>query len=102
MYFFHAYIPDAQTASPDKLYFKFLSDVWIPWPISKAEETYSGGLYLRSWSFGHYPKLISIYESSLIEHTASLYTTVVSSPEQTRPPSAEVNTALAREQVPDP
>lgn len=81
MYFFHAYIPKAQTAACDKLNFKFLSDVWVPQPISKAQETHSGCGYLRSSSFGHYPKLLSICEGSLIEHTASFYTSVVSSPQ---------------------
>ena len=51
-----------------RLYSESLPDVQAPHPISKAEpghpaeETHFSRLYLRSRSFGHYPKFMTIGE----------------------------------------
>jgi len=60
---------DAQTTSTGPFWYEGgAALLWTPYPISKAEPShptelsYSGRLYLRSHSFGHYPKLTTIGE----------------------------------------
>ena len=54
--------------STQRLYSELPPDVWAPHPISKAEpshptkEAHFGRLYPRSYSYGHYPKLMTIVE----------------------------------------